>query len=415
MLFVGTETAIHVSFDDGAHWQSLRLNLPVVPIHDIAVKDDDLIVATHGRAFWVLDDITPLRQITADVQSEYAHLFPSRPVIRYMTVGGFSQIPDSGGFYRQTGVSTITARRVKKANGETATINLNAGQNPPDGVIVYYYLKEKPAETIKLTFLDVQGQEIKTLTSEEKQEQLPASEKALGAQEKEKQERFVPKEAGLNRFVWDMRYPGAANVDGFVGGEGVLFGPIVAPGTYQVQLTVGEQTYTQRFEVRKDPRVTATQEDLDAQCALRLRIRDKLSEIHNAITMLRDLRTQVENWLRHMQDHAQHEAISQAAQALITGLTAIEEELIQVKAKTRQDTLNHPAKLNAKLAALVGVVSSADAAPTRQVYALFDDLSARIDTQLQALQTLIETDVASFNALMLASDVAVLQAQPKTE
>jgi photosystem II stability/assembly factor-like uncharacterized protein len=414
LLFAGTETAIYVSFDDGAHWQLLRLNLPVVAIHDIVVKDDDLIVATHGRAFWVLDDITPLRRITADVQSEYAHLFPPRPVIRYMTVGGFSQIPDTGSFYRQTGVATITARRVKKANGETATINLNAGQNPPDGVIVYYYLKEKPAETIKLTFLDVLGKEIKTLTSEEKQEQLPVSEKVLGSQEKEKQERFVPKEAGLNRFVWDMRYPDATNVDGFVGGEGVLFGPVVAPGTYQVQLTVGQQTYTQQFEVCKDPRVTATQEDLDAQCALRLRIRDKLSQTHNAITMLRDLRTQVENWQRYMQDHPQHEAVSLASQTLIKGLTAIEEELIQVKAKTRQDTLNHPAKLNAKLAALVSVVSSADAAPTSQTYALFDDLSARIDAQLQALQTLIDTDVASFNALMRASDVAVLVAHAFT-
>src|SRR5207247_3730525 len=109
----GTELGVYFSLDDGAHWQPLQLNLPQSPIHDIVVKDDDLIVATHGRAFWVLDDITPLRQITADVQSEYAHLFPPRPVIRYMTVGGFSQVPDTGNFYRQTGVATITARRVK--------------------------------------------------------------------------------------------------------------------------------------------------------------------------------------------------------------------------------------------------------------------------------------------------------------
>ena len=386
-----------------------------MPIHDIAIKDDDAIVATHGRAFWVLDDITPLRQVTADMQGEYVHLFPPRPVIRYMTVGGFSQVPDTGNFYRQTGVTTITARRVKKANGETATINLNAGQNPPDGVIVYYYLKEKPEETIKLTFLDAQGREVKTLTSEEKQVQLPASEKALGSQEKEKQVRFVPKESGLNRFVWDMRYPGAANVDGFVGGEGVLFGPIIAPGTYQVQLTIGQQTYTQQFEVFKDPRVTATQEDLVAQCALRLRIRDKLSKTHNAITMLRDLRAQVENWQERTHDHPLHETISQSTQALKDKLTTIEEDLIQVKSKTRQDTLNHPVKLNARLAALSGVVSSADAAPTSQVYALFDDLSSRIDTQLQALQTLIETDVASFNALMREEAIAAVLPQQKVD
>jgi uncharacterized protein (DUF2164 family) len=408
LLFAGTETGIHVSFDNGAHWQSLRLNLPVVPIHDLTIKDDDLIAATHGRAFWVLDDITPLRHISEDVENEPARLFPPRPTIRYQTVGGFSQVPPTGAYFRKTGVTTITSRRVKKPNGETVDYNLDAGQNPPDGVIIYYTLKEKPADEIKLTFLDAEGQEIRTLSSGEKQELLPSSEKAFAPFEKEKEERLIPKEAGLNRFVWDMRYSGPAKVDGFVGAEGVMFGPVLAPGKYQAQLTVDDQVYSETFEVLKDPRVSATQEDLEAQLALRLKIRDKLSETHNAINSLRDLRQQVESWEQHTRNHKDAQAIADAAKIVKEKLTAIEEELIQVKAKVRQDTLNHPAKLNAKLAALVGVVSSADAAPTRQIYELFDDLSARIDAQLQQLRQVIETDVAHFSTLIREAGLPAL-------
>ncbi len=214
--------------------------------------------------------------------------------------------------------------------------------------------------------------------------------------------------AGTNRFVWDMRYLGASKVDGFAGGDVALIGPLAAPGFYQVRLIVGDQEQSASFEIHKDQRVAATQQDLEAQFALRLRIRDKLSETHDAIGKLRDLRQQVEAWERRVQGQEAQQTIMDAGKALVEQLTAIEEELIQVKAKVRQDTLNHPAKLNVKLAALGGVVASADAAPTQQMYALFDDLAARIDVQLKRLQEIIETDVQSFNTLIHETGVPAI-------
>jgi len=402
LLYAGTETGIHVSFDDGEHWQSLQLNLPVVPIHDLVVKDTDLVVATHGRSFWILDDITPLRQISDKVQSSPAHLFPPRPGIRFKSIGGFSQVPASGLFYRKSGVATIAARRRQKPNGETVDEFLNAGRNPPDGVIVTYYLKEQPEGEVKLSFLDANEREIRSFSSEEKAEELSPAEISGTAKAKELR---IPKEAGTNRFVWDIRYPGPAKVDGFMGGDNVLVGPAVPPGTYQTRLTIGDQVYTESFEIQKDPRVSATQADLEAQCALLLRIRDRLTETHQSIKSIRDMRRQIEEWERRTQGQKEYERIAEAGKALKEKLSAIEEELIQVKAKVRQDTLNHPAKLNVKLAGLTGVVASADAAPTKQAYELFEDLSTRIQVQLQRLQELIDTDVKAFNTLIREAEM----------
>jgi photosystem II stability/assembly factor-like uncharacterized protein len=402
LLYAGTETGMHVSFDDGEHWQSLQLNLPVVPIHDLVVKDTDLVVATHGRSFWILDDITPLRQISDKVQSSPAHLFPPRPAIRFKTIGGFSQVPASGLFYRKSGVATITTRRRQKPNGETVDEFLNAGRNPPDGVIVTFYLKEQPEGEVKLSFLDANEREIRSFSSEEKAEELSPAEISGTAKAKELR---IPKEAGTNRFVWDIRYPGPAKVDGFMGGDNVLVGPAVPPGTYQMRLTIGDQVYRESFEIQKDPRVSATQAHLEAQCALLLRIRDRLTETHQSINSIRDMRRQIEEWEHRTQGQKEYEKIAEAGKALKEKLSAIEEELIQVKAKVRQDTLNHPAKLNVKLAGLTGVVASADAAPTKQAYELFEDLSTRIQLQLQRLQELIDTDVKAFNTLIREADM----------
>ncbi len=170
---------------------------------------------------------------------------------------------------------------------------------------------------------------------------------------------------------------------------------------------------TESFEIRKDPRVTATQADLDAQFALRKKIADELSETHAAINKIRSIRQQIDNWTSNTKDQQNFEAIEKAGKSLKEKLAAIEEELIQVKAKTRQDTLNFPAKLNAKLAALAGTVSSADAAPTKSQYQLFDDLVARIDVQLKSLQELIDSELRSYNNLIRELNVPAII--PKTD
>ena len=376
LLFAGSETGVYVSFDDGAWWQPLQFNLPVVPIHDLAIKDSDLIAATHGRAFWVLDDITPLREIDEQAQKSAAYLCTPRPTARFMTLFGFSHVPERGKYMLQTGATLLTAYREEMPTGEKKDRLLDAGQNPPDGVIVTYYLREQPEEEVKLIFLDAANQEIDSFSSKE------ASSEAQPKNEEEKKEEKklrVSKVAGINRFVWNMRYPAPSKVkEGFMGGEKGLVGPLAAPGTYQVRLVCGDQSFTTSFEIQKDPRVRATRSDLEAQFALLIDIRDRISETHEAVTTLRIIRRQVEQWVERAQDLKAREAITKSAEVLKEKLAAIEEELIQVKARARHDTLNHPAKLNAKLAALAGVVSSADAAPTRQTYELFQELSGQL-------------------------------------
>ena len=179
-----------------------------------------------------------------------------------------------------------------------------------------------------------------------------------------------------------------------------MTGPAAAPGNYQVELEVGDQTLTEIFEIQKDPRVSASQKDLDAQFELLLRLRDKLSETHDAINMLRNIRQQVDDWVRRSRERQDHESIVASALLIKEKLAPIEDELTQSKAKTRQDTMNWPVKLNGKLAWLAAVISSAQAAPTRQTYELYEDLVQRIDVQLQRLKEIIDTDVATFNQLM---------------
>jgi hypothetical protein len=413
LLYAGTETAILVSFDDGEHWQSLRRNLPVVPIHDLAVKDTDLIAATHGRSFWILDDITPLRQVNTEIQDLPAYLFTPRPTARFKTNYGFARSPESGKYYRSTGTTMITARVEQQPDGKKVERNLDAGNNPPNGVIIGYYLKEKPEGEVKLTFLDAQGQEIHSFSSKVEKEAPDTAEpptftdppadtdETLDTLEEEQESGEkgppIPKEVGANRFIWNMRYPDAKRVQGYVASEATLAGPLVPPGVYRVQLTVGDESLVESFEIRKDPRIPATQSDLEAQFDLRMKIHNKLSQTHDAINMLRSIRRQVEDWEQRTQEQQDHEAIVRLGRAIKEKLFPVEDELIQFKAKSRQDTLNHPAKLNAKLASLGGTVSSADAAPTRQEYELFEDLVARIDVQLQRLQEIIDTDVKAFN------------------
>ncbi len=398
LLYAGTETGLHVSFDDGATWQPLQLNLPIVPIHDLVVKDSDLVVATHGRSFWILDDITPLRTATLEIQRLPLFLFKPRPTTRFMVSYGYSRAAKSGNFFRDTDNSQIVSRREQRPGNITVERPLNAGQNPPGGVIVYYTLASKPEGEVKLTFLDSQGNKIKSYTSET--ERKPAADPTDEEEEQEKNEPDAPKEAGLNRFVWNMRYPDPGKVDGYVSSDGAMSGPVVAPGTYQARLTVGDQSLVESFEVRKDPRVSATQEDLEAQLALHLKVRDKLSETHDAINTLRNVRKQIEDWQKRTSDQPVNEALTRLGTSAREKLKAIEDELIQSKAKTRQDTLNHPAKLNGKLAYIAGIIASAPAAPTTQAYAVYDDVSQRIDAQLRRLQEALDTDVAAFNSLL---------------
>ncbi len=399
LLYAGTETGVYVSFDDGAAWHPLKGNLPVVPIHDLVVKEPegDLVLATHGRSFWVLDDLSPVRSMDDDAASV---LVKPRPTIRYKSNGGFGHKAVRGKNYRMPGAVMVTYTQVEDPRtGDKVDEFLDAAKNPPSGVIVDYFLASKPDGEITLTFFESDGREIRTFSSQDVEAEARTEEEKAAARKK-KQPR-IPKEEGLNRWVWNLRYPDATKInDDDAANELVedgIAGPQVPPGAYRMRLIVGDTSHEQEFEVRKDPRVTASEADLRAQFELLQQLHKRLSETHTAINQIRTLRRRAEDWSARSKDRSELESVHKAAAALIDRLKPIEAELIQANAKSRGDTLNFPVKLNGKLAFLMGAVASGDGAPTASAKSVFDDLSQRVQTQLDQLSEALATEVAFLN------------------
>ncbi|HEY6416714.1 MAG TPA: hypothetical protein VIX41_10765, partial [Acidimicrobiales bacterium] len=419
LLYAGTETGIVVSWDDGATWHRLAGNLPVSPVYDLAVKRDDLVAATHGRSFWVLDDVTPLRAVT-DPAAEPVQLVPPRPTVRpwqNWSVDLFRGPGKTHKNYMMALGTGLTFYEDRTPEGERVRTFLDAGENPPVGALVYYVLPATPAGPVSLAILDARGAEIRTFTTRPPEPPPsadaptgtpPGAEMATAPEGPPKDQRHITAKPGLNRFVWDLRYAGAEKVPGDVSTERAITGPLAPPGAYQVRLTVGDRSWTQPLEIRKDPRVPATQADLDAQFGLWRRIRDTLSETHAGINRLRRIRRQVTEWARRVRESAppggeppaSHRAITGAADALATRLAAIETELIQTGARNSMDALRHPARLNLRLASLMSVLASADAAPPRQAVLVYEELAGRARRELDRLQAVVESDVAAFDRLV---------------
>lgn len=382
LLYAGTETGVYVSFNDGQTWQSLQLNLPVVPIHDLAIKDNDLIAATHGRSFWILDDLTPLHQLSEAAQAD-VYLFKPRDA--YRMDGGSASLP-------------------------------NMGQNPPNGVVVYYSFKEKPRGEVKLEVLDSRGAVIRTFSSQAPAEAGPPGvppefAEFFGAGP---QPMRLPAEAGMNRFVWNMRYPDPTRVPGAIL-WGNIQGPKAVPGTYQIRLTAEGKTLTQSFEIKKNPLLTTTAEDFQKQFDLLIRIRDAFSQTSDAILRIREVKKQVEGLAQRVKPLPNSQRLSDAAGTLVQKLTAIEEELIQTRNESSQDPLNFPPKLNNQLASLYGAVASADARPTDGAVKRFDELMSQLNRHLSQLQQVLARDLADFNRLIRDQAIApIIVPEPKS-
>ncbi|MEM7033744.1 MAG: glycosyl hydrolase [Chloroflexota bacterium] len=386
LLYAGTETGLFVSYDDGANWQRFDANLPVVPIYDMVVKDTDLVVATHGRAFWVLDDVTPLHELADGVDAQAAHLFKPRDTVRQWLPWSLGLFSAPGKSYMMSLGNDVTYLDEKTPEGLPKRKILDGGQNPDDGVLLTYHLPDDLDGDVSLTILDEAGNEIQTYR-DKKQDDDPDSKPRLTAN------------IGLNRFVWDMHYPDPALVKGDISKIGQGIGPKAKPGNYQATLTVGTNTSTQPFTIIADPRVSATQADLDAQFTLALRLRDKVSETNERINQLRQIRRQIEHVLENAQlasTNGEYDALTTSGEGIVDKLNAIEAELIQTGSKTAMDRLRLPARLNAKLAALMPVITAADFAPPQQAYDVFDDISVRVDDQLSQLKTLIDDEVSDF-------------------
>ncbi len=355
LLFLGTENGIYVSFDDGATWQSLRLELPVTPVHGIEIKGDDLVIATHGRSFYIMDNISVLRQITREMTNEPVVLF--RPA--------------------------------------------DATRSVSRGVAIDYYLKA-PADKITIEFLDAQGRSIRTFTGSAEAPKEPAAERPAGEEGGEEGFRPAPPKvdvkAGMNRFTWDMRYPGAHDFPGLIMWAGSTRGPIAPPGHYKVKFTAPDGiTKMQEFDITRNEAVKAvTDADLQAQFTLASQISQKVSAANDAVIRIRAIKDQIAARLGKTTDAK----IKAAGDDLTAKLTAIEGEIYQYRNRSSQDPLNFPIRLNNKLAALQGIVEAGDQRPTDQSYAVFKELSDRLDKQLAALDALLKSDLEPFNKLL---------------
>ena len=391
LLYAGTETGVFLSFDDGATWQPFQSNLPVTPIHDLMVKGSDLLAATHGRSFWILDDLTPLYQMAADADAgeQTVRLFAPRDTIRFRYYDRTGFNPQTPGYttYKINGPVTVAYRVSETPGGGKTQSLLDAGKNPPNGVIIHYAFAEKPEGEVTLAILDAAGNVVRSYSSTDEN----------GTR--------VPAEAGANRFVWDYRgakptvldadkQDAKKKADPFARMMEEGAAPRALPGEYQVRLTAGETTLTARFTLLADPRLPATEADLRAQFELKSAIRDRLDEVHVALNTLRRLRGQIEGWEERAKGVAGGEPLTEAAKSLKDTLTAIEGELINVNADKPQPGAS---ALKEKLATLSGMIDESDDAPTQGAREVYTLLSEQVGVAREKLQRVIDEDIKSFN------------------
>ena len=382
LLYAGTETGVYVSFNDGANWRPLKLNLPTTPVHDLVIKENDLVVATHGRAFWILDDLSPLRQFSDDIAQKDAYLYAPR-----------------------------TAYRIQAGASSERRPSRTTGQNPPAGAVVYYFLKDAPkADTeAKIEILDASGKLIRKYSSTE----FDPLEEPLRPDDKKPEKELKP-EAGLNRFVWDLRYEEAHHVPGYYlweYGSGAR-GPIAVPGHYQVRLTVGARTQTAGFDLKLDPRVQVSQADLEQQFNLLLQTRDELSRVYDAVNQIQDVRSQLSGLKRRLPENASTKTIATAADDLEKKLVAVREELVNLTISANEDSLAYPPQLDAKLAFLAMDASTADSAPTEAEQRQLEKLKRQSGELMGRWDDLQRRDLAGFQKLTAEGSLSTVVVPP---
>jgi photosystem II stability/assembly factor-like uncharacterized protein len=382
LLYAGTETGMYVSFNDGANWRPLQLNLPTTPVHDLVIKDDDLVVATHGRAFWILDDLSPLRQYNDDIGKKDAFLY-----------------------------APATAFRIQAGASGERHPSKRTGQNPPGGAVIYYFLKDAPkaGTEAKIEILDASGKVIRKYSSAESD----TLEEPLDPDDKKPEKQIKP-EAGLNRFVWDLRYDEAHHVPGYYlweYGSGAR-GPVAAPGHYQVRLTVGGQSQTAAFDVKLDPRVHVSQADLEQQLSLLLQTRDELSRVYDAVNQIQDVRLQLSGLKRRLPENASTKTIVGAADELEKKLVAVREDLINLTISANEDSLAYPPQLDAKLAYLAMDLGTADSAPTEAEQKEFEKLKRQSGELIGRWEDLQRRDLAAFQKLTAEGSLSTVVVPP---
>ncbi|MFL5616042.1 MAG: WD40/YVTN/BNR-like repeat-containing protein [Gemmatimonadaceae bacterium] len=436
LLVAGTERGVWFSADDGQGWQKLQLNLPIVPVHDLIFKEGDIVLATHGRSFWVMDNIATLEQLSPAVLASTAHLFKPRDQYRANFGGGFG-----GG--RRGGAA---AQAITPENAPQHPI----ATNPQGGVLVQYFLKAGNLD-VSLDFLDAQGKLIRTYTSKldsaayadsvRRQQRTQSRTDSLrraglaedsitklvrvatdaaGGIDPAGDDEFrapptprAPNRAGVNTFNWNMRYPDASSFQGMILWAAGTQGPLAPPGTYSVRLTVGGKPIgTENFRLNPDPRSKGvTTADYTEQFALLTKIRDRFSETNDAVKKIRFVKREIEDRRKRISADRQA-SFATAATAIEQVLSQIEDSLYQTKNRSGQDPLNYPIRLNNKIGALMGVVGSADGRPTQQSYAVFTELSQELDRELAALKRTLDAGLPRLNGMLKDAGLPAIEAKP---
>lgn len=376
LLYAGTERGIYVSFDDGSNWQSLQLNLPNTPVWDIRIHKElaQMVIATHGRSFWVLDDLTPLYEIKSNSNLADQYLFKPQTALR---MGG-SQISEESRMEAQ----------------------VKEGTNAPNGVICHYYLNKPVQGEIRLSFYTEKGDSIisfSNLNSPTGQPFVKEDEKKLHPSSKTKKNQ-LKSNAGMHQFVWNMRYPDAQQIEADYWAPSQLRGPKALPGNYQVKLWInGRLIQTQTFSIKLDPNVKSGQDDLKVQFDLAMKVNKKQDEIVKKIIQIRGVRKQVNDFMGSFADTTEIKAIVKWSKLLLDSLQAMEDTLINGKIKTYLDPLRYPYKIFERYGSLSDFIDEDDGRPAKQMEEVFEELNARYAIITKRLDAIFERQVADFN------------------
>ncbi|RWI66747.1 sialidase family protein [Mesorhizobium sp.] len=399
LLFVGTETGVFFSLDDGAHWSRMAGGLPVVPIYDLKIKGSDLVAGTHGRSFWILDDIAPLRELAVDQKD--ARLMSPRPTVRTKLRYGARNGSKAGISYSPAFGIGAGTEGVELEGGGSHRRYLDCGENPPIGAIVYYWLPEDAEGPVKLTFQDAAGKTIIDFSSDD---QEASFDKKPGTK------------AGLNRFVWDLKHRGPSKLDKslitrkyepLAMEDEDASGSTVVPGSYKVELQADGKSQTAGFTVVKDPRIATTDKDFAEQFALLQELFGKLSSLNQAVNRIRLLKRQLADLQKRL--GGSDKSLGERTQALFGRLEAIEGTLVDIKRETPRDRDDrNPAGWQDKLIDLVNVVEIGDAAPTVQARLVSDEIMSNVDSEIKKLDEIMKDEVTALNAALKSAGVEVL-------
>ncbi|MDQ6815204.1 MAG: glycosyl hydrolase, partial [Bacteroidota bacterium] len=359
LLYCGTEYGMYISYDDGANWKNFQLNLPIVSITDLTIKENDLVVGTQGRAIWILDDLSLIQQ---------KNLFASSKTLQVFNVSDA---------YKTEGFQNQNVR--------------NAGINPLNGVVFNYWLKTtNDSPKVSITVMDYKKEPIQTFSTTSK----------------DSTNKFEVNK-GMNQFVWNMKYPAAEKVEGLILWNGNIDAPKAAPGKYTARFKYEKDSVDVAFTIKPDPNYKMTETEYQQQTAFLLQVQNKFNEVQKAIRDIRTIRTQLNDFTSRI-DTAQTKDVKSLADTINKKVTAVEDALYQTKSKSGQDVLNYPIRLNDKISGLFDVANSGNNPPSSQVQEAFKELSAEADKYLNELKQVMNNEVRQFNKLIYQKQLPVI-------